>query len=80
MTKPLPCPFCGETPHCGFPELRHYYIEATYHTFRIRCPHGCAQTEAPTKEHALPIPPGYCAADTAKVMLALLKKYETKEI
>jgi hypothetical protein len=53
MSKSLPCPFCGATPHHGLTKVEHCQLHGEpFQRFKIHCPHGCAQIVMPTEAMA----------------------------
>jgi hypothetical protein len=54
MSKALPCPFCGAKPHHGLTKVQYCQLHGEpFQSFRIHCPHGCAQIVMPNEESAL---------------------------
>lgn len=52
--KPLPCPFCGATPHRGLSKVKHCQLHGDpYHDYLIWCPKGHAKVVGTTEYFAL---------------------------
>jgi len=52
--KPEACPFCGATPHQGLTPKQYCQLHGEpLQSYRVWCPHGCAQITEPTKREAV---------------------------